>query len=173
MILPFLPKKIWLKILYPHKLFFGCKLKISPSVKILLGRDNSKIRIDSLVQVRDITEIHADGGSIEIKNNVFINRNCTIVAHNSIVIGAYTSIGPNTIIYDHDHGIGGAPAISKPIKIGKNVWIAGGVTILKGVTIGDNSVIGAGTVVTHDVPANTVLYQQRTDKYRLINNNSN
>jgi maltose O-acetyltransferase len=36
------------------------------------------------------------------------------------------------------------------------VWLGGGVIVLPGVTIGENSVIGAGSVVTKDVPANSV-----------------
>ena len=38
-----------------------------------------------------------------------------------------------------------------------NVWIGSGAIILGGVTIGKNSVIGAGTVVTKDVPANSLV----------------
>ena len=38
------------------------------------------------------------------------------------------------------------------------MWIGSNVVILPGVTIGDNSVIGAGSVVTHDVPPDTVAY---------------
>lgn len=38
----------------------------------------------------------------------------------------------------------------------------------KDLIICDNSVIGAGTVVTHDVHANTVLYQQRFDVYKKV-----
>jgi acetyltransferase-like isoleucine patch superfamily enzyme len=36
------------------------------------------------------------------------------------------------------------------------VWIGGGAIVLPGVTIGDGCVIGAGSVVTRDVPANTL-----------------
>ena len=43
-----------------------------------------------------------------------------------------------------------------PVKIGNNCWIGANAVICPGVTIGDNSVIGAGSVVIHDVPANTV-----------------
>ncbi|MDD7138981.1 MAG: DapH/DapD/GlmU-related protein [Clostridium sp.] len=46
--------------------------------------------------------------------------------------------------------------ISKPIVLGKNVWIGAGAIVLPGVTIGDNSVVGAGAVVTRNIPANTV-----------------
>jgi len=44
----------------------------------------------------------------------------------------------------------------KSVKIRRNVWLEAGVTICPGVTIGENSVIGAGSVVTKDVPSNTV-----------------
>ena len=45
---------------------------------------------------------------------------------------------------------------ARPIKIGKNVWIAAGVTVIGGVTVGDGAVIAAGAVVTRDVPPNTL-----------------
>lgn len=45
----------------------------------------------------------------------------------------------------------------KPVKIGRNVWIGSNSTILPGVTVGDNAVIGAGSVVTKDIPENTVF----------------
>jgi acetyltransferase-like isoleucine patch superfamily enzyme len=44
-----------------------------------------------------------------------------------------------------------------PIVIGRNVWIAAGATIIGGVTVGENSVIAAGSVVTRDVPADTLI----------------
>lgn len=44
-----------------------------------------------------------------------------------------------------------------PIRIGNNVWLGYQSVILKGVTIGDNSIIGANSVVTKDVPANTIV----------------
>lgn len=49
------------------------------------------------------------------------------------------------------------------IVIGRNVWIAANVVILRNVNIGDNAVIGAGCIVSENVPANTVLHQQRTN----------
>ena len=42
------------------------------------------------------------------------------------------------------------------VPIGDNVWIGGNVTVLPGVTIGDNCTIGAGSVVTRDIPANSI-----------------
>ncbi|HBO38687.1 MAG TPA: hypothetical protein DD638_08465, partial [Pasteurellaceae bacterium] len=43
-----------------------------------------------------------------------------------------------------------------PVEIGNNVWIGGNVVILGGVTIGDNVVVGAGSVVTKNIPANSL-----------------
>ena len=43
-----------------------------------------------------------------------------------------------------------------PVTIGDNVWIGFGVSIFKGVTIGDNCVIAANSVVTKDIPPNSV-----------------
>ncbi len=44
-----------------------------------------------------------------------------------------------------------------PIRIGNNCFIGMHAIILPGVTIGDNSIVGAGSVVTHDVPSNSVV----------------
>ena len=74
-------------------------------------------------------------------------------------------IGPNVIIYDHDHDYVSPEwhntYKSAPISVGNNVWIAGNVTILKGVTIGDNAVIGAGVVLNESVGANEIVMQER------------
>ncbi|MBR4155847.1 MAG: hypothetical protein IKU01_03975 [Bacteroidales bacterium] len=45
---------------------------------------------------------------------------------------------------------------NKPIVLGENVWVGENVRICKGVTIGDNAVIAACSVVTKDVPANSI-----------------
>jgi acetyltransferase-like isoleucine patch superfamily enzyme len=50
-----------------------------------------------------------------------------------------------------------ASLIGKPIVIGRNVWIAAGATIIGGVTVGDDSVVAAGSVVTRDVPPDTLV----------------
>lgn len=47
---------------------------------------------------------------------------------------------------------------SKPIVIGRNVWMGAGSMILKGVRIGDNAVVGAGAVVASNVPANSIVF---------------
>jgi len=60
-------------------------------------------------------------------------------------LNPYTATGPRP------------PVLTKPVRIGDNVWIGMGAIVLKGVTIGDNSVVGAGAVVTKNIPANAVV----------------
>lgn len=45
----------------------------------------------------------------------------------------------------------------KPVLIKKNAWIGARAIIMPGVTIGENAVVGSGSVVTKDVPDNTIV----------------
>ena len=105
---------------------------------------------------------YATGGrGTRVGRKVFINQNCTFYDLGGITIGDGVMIGPNVSILTSGYPI--APAerrsgvTAKPVVIGANVWIAGNVTIIGGVTIGDNAVIAAGSVVTKDVPPNTMV----------------
>ena len=121
--------------------------------------------LSNLIGLYQRTIIFArDGGVIEIGDDVGISG-ATIYARSSIKIGDGTLIGGNTKILDNDfHPVDAdvrrenpnAAIPSKPIVIGKNVFIGCNCLILKGVTIGDDAVIGAGSVVTKDVPAGCV-----------------
>ncbi len=109
------------------------------------------------------TLIQASNGTIELEGSIYINRNCTVVAHNNIHIGKGTTIGPNVCIYDHDHNYRktGSYLLSAPVVIGKNVWIGAGCIILRGSVIGDNCVVGAGSVIKGEYPMNTLLISKR------------
>ena len=58
-----------------------------------------------------------------------------------------------------------------PICLGKNVWVGSNSTILRGVNVGDNAIIAAGSVVTKDVAANTVVGGVPARYIRNINRN--
>lgn len=103
------------------------------------------------------------GYNIEIGDNFYANHNLTILDAAKVIIGDNVFIAPNCGIYTAYHPIDVAERskgleYAKPIKIGNNVWIGGNVTILPGVTIGDNCTIGAGSVVTKDIPDNSIAY---------------
>lgn len=47
---------------------------------------------------------------------------------------------------------------SKPVILGRNVWVGAGSMVLKGVQIGDHSIVGAGAVVSTNVPPRTIVF---------------
>jgi len=73
----------------------------------------------------------------------FINRGASIGHHASI--DDFVSIGPGCVLAGH-------------VRIEDKVMIATGSTILPGLTIGRNSVVGAGSVVTKNVPPDTLVF---------------
>lgn len=102
-----------------------------------------------------------DGGKLDIGNNSYMNAS-TIQCASHISIGDDCAIAGDILIQDTDfHPVlddnGQPKPISKPIHIGNKVWICAKATILKGVTIGDGAIIAAGTVVTKDVPAYSLV----------------
>ena len=100
------------------------------------------------------------GKNIHLGKNVFINSGCRFQDQGGIYIGDGTFIGHNVILATLNHDLNPntrADMYPKPIHIGKKVWIGSGAIVLPGVTIGDNSVIAAGSVVTKNVPENSVF----------------
>ncbi len=101
------------------------------------------------------------GSNISVGKRFFANFNFTVLDEARVTIGDDCFVGPNVGIYTACHSTDPVERNSRrewgePVTIGDNVWIGGNVTILPGVTIGDNVTIGAGSVVTHDIPANVV-----------------
>ena len=103
------------------------------------------------------------GYNIECGDNFYANHNLVILDPAKVTFGDNVFIAPNCGFYTAGHPISveernSGLEFAKPITIGNNVWIGGGVTVLPGVIIGDNTTIGAGSVVTHDIPANTIAF---------------
>ena len=105
----------------------------------------------------------AYGCNTTVGDHFYSNFNLTIVDDVSVTIGNCVMCAPNVTISTTGHPVHpyyrtrGAH-FSLPIVIGDNVWIGANVMIMPGVTIGKNSVIGAGSVVTHDIPADVVAF---------------
>lgn len=99
------------------------------------------------------------GKNIVVGKRVFINTGCHFVDQGGITIGDGSMLGNNVVLttlnHDYDPQKRGT-TYPAPIVIGKNVWIASSVTVVPGVRIGDGSIIGAGSVVTRDIPANSI-----------------
>lgn len=105
--------------------------------------------------------------SLIIGNNCAIGEYAHITAINSIVIGNNVLTGRRITITDNYHGKSQLEDLELPpskrnlyskgpVIIGDNVWIGDKVSIMSGVHIGDNTVIAANSVVTKDIPKNSV-----------------
>lgn len=95
---------------------------------------------------------------VKIGKNVVINSDCLMMAAGGITIEDEVMIAANAQLISNNHDLDNRWIITcKPIHIGRRVWIGAGATILPGVTIGENAVVGAGSVVTKDVEANTIV----------------
>lgn len=106
---------------------------------------------------------HCDyGHNIHIGENFYANTGCMLKDKAMIKIGDNVMFGPNVGIYTSGKpfGIKGEndkiPEYTSPVIIGNDVWIGGNAIILAGVTIGNNAMIGAGSIVTCDIPADTI-----------------
>lgn len=135
------------------------------------------VKIGKDVKIFDFTNIYGCeigdntkiGAFVEIQKNAKIGKNCKISSHSFICEGVTIEdevfIGHGVIFINDKY----ARATSKgklktengwrviPTLVKKGASIGSNATILCGITIGENAIVGAGSVVTKDVPKNTVV----------------
>ncbi len=142
-------------------------LCIAPSVK--LGRDVKLSRFINLYgcEIGDETKI---GAFVEIQKNAIVGKRCKISSHTFICEGV--TIEDNVFIghsvafindsYPRATTAGGSLQTESDWKVErtlvkKGASIGSGCTILANITIGENALVGAGSVVTKDVPPNSIV----------------
>jgi acetyltransferase-like isoleucine patch superfamily enzyme len=144
----------------------GEYLSIAPDVK--LGKNVKLSKFINLYgcEIGDDTKI---GAFVEIQKNAFIGNRCKISSHTFICEGV--TIEDNVFV---GHGVvfindsyprattgdtlqTEADWTVEKTLVKKGASIGSGATILSKITIGENAIIGAGSVVTRDVPANTIV----------------
>ena len=143
-------------------------IKLFPSAKVCIGDDfycSSGWCVNALCANNRGCIYATENARINIGNNVGMSSP-VLWAHNAITIGDNVKIGANSILIDTDsHSLdyrmrrspmtdGGKSA---PIVVEDDVLIGANCIILKGVRIGARSVVGAGSVVTKDVPPDTIV----------------
>lgn len=98
------------------------------------------------------------GNSVKIGKNVVIMYNCLMMAAGTITIEDDAQVAANVQLISNNHDIHDRKIlVCKPVVLKKNCWIGAGASILPGVTVGENAIVGAGSVVTKDVEANTIV----------------
>jgi acetyltransferase-like isoleucine patch superfamily enzyme len=151
---------------------------IAPDVK--LGQNVKLSKFINLYgcSIGDNTKI---GAFVEIQKNASVGKYCKISSHTficeGVVIEDNAFVGHNvTFINDKyprsTHSNGGLQTEEDwtvvPTVVKKGASIGSGATILCNVTIGENAIVGAGSVVTTDVPPNTVVAGNPARIFRTI-----
>lgn len=132
-----------------------------------LGRNfliiGNRTKIGAFSRIVVSTSYNNLGQFIHIGNNVGIGEYSRIGGSGGVTIGdntiiaQYFSAHPENHVFHNIHKlIKDQGTVRSQIVIGENCWIGAKVTVLAGVNIGDNCVVAAGSVVTKDIPANSV-----------------
>ena len=142
-------------------------LCVAPDVK--LGRGVKLAKFINLYgcEIGDNTKI---GAFVEIQKNAKIGNNCKISSHTFICEGVVIEDGVfigHSVAFINDSypratTVGGGLQTEADWKVEKTLIkrgasIGSGCTILSNVTVGENALVGAGSVVTKDVPPNTIV----------------
>jgi acetyltransferase-like isoleucine patch superfamily enzyme len=158
--------------------------RVAPDVK--LGQN---VRIHAFVnlygcEIGDETRI---GAFVEIQKGATIGSNCKISSHTFICEGVtiesevFVGHGVTFINDRYPRATNGAGQLQSEADwscqntvIKRGASIGSGVTLLGGITIGENAIIGAGSLVTKDVPANTIVAGNPAKVLReSVNQNAN
>jgi len=141
--------------------------RIAPDVK--LGRDVKVYDFTNLYgcEIGDETKI---GTFVEIQKGVKVGKRCKISSHTFICEGVTIEdnvfVGHNvTFINDRYPRATNADGTLQSdadwtcleTRIGRGASIGSSATILGGLEVGENAIVGAGSVVTRDVPAGTIV----------------
>jgi acetyltransferase-like isoleucine patch superfamily enzyme len=120
------------------------------------------------------------GAFVEIQKNASVGNNCKISSHTFVCEGVTIEddvfVGHNVAFINDSYPRATANgqlqteadwAVEKTL-VKKGASIGSGATILSKVTIGENAIVGAGSVVTKDVPPNTIVAGNPARKIREI-----
>lgn len=159
----------WLltRLIFPHARLVRFPIHVRGKRSIQFGQGLTtgvNVRLDAFPTRQGATVLF-------FGNQVQINDSVHIGAIEHVEIGDHSLIASRVFISDHNHGdyqhagVDSAPSVppalrplvSRPVRIGRNVWLGEHVCVLPGVTIGDGAIVGANAVVNRDVPPHTIV----------------
>ncbi|MHC6536963.1 acyltransferase [Latilactobacillus sakei] len=149
------------------KLESGSEIQGLSTKGIKFGNDVT-IGRDTMIRPSSYYGVGRIGDGFEIGNNSSIGPMGYIGCAGQITIGKNVMIGPKVSMFAENHNFNDSNSTikeqgvsNKGIIIEDNCWIGSSVTILDGVTIGSGSVIAASTVVTKNVPKNSIVMDKK------------
>mgnify|MGYP002375946327 FL=1 len=125
----------------------GCRFEAYPP-----SGEGVVLRIGDDVQINDYVHITASE-SVVLEDRVLLASRIYISDTSQ---GDYSADAPGAQS-DPETTAKDRPLATKPVLIRQNAWLGEGVCVLPGVTIGRNAIVGANSVVTKDVPDNTIV----------------
>jgi len=153
----------WLKLRWRGRLQTDGLCFVAPDVTFEIGRD-ATVKLGRWSWIGHGTKIRAHEGTVEIGAKSVLGQECTISSFQRVAIGRECIVADRVMMIDFDHGV---VEVERPIRlqgiykrdveVGNNCWIGYGACILRGVTVGDNCIVGSNSVVTKDVPDDTVV----------------
>jgi acetyltransferase-like isoleucine patch superfamily enzyme len=125
---------------------------------------NGKLIVGKNTKIAHFVKLTSNNGNLEIGENCTINEFSIIDGYGKgVKIGNGVRIAPYCMIISSNHGMEADKPIfkqeltSKGIQIEEDVWIGTGSKILDGVIIEKGAIVAAGSVVTKNVPAYTIV----------------
>jgi len=189
-------KQIWhyaLDLIARRRVLARKNVEISPTAKVnyrhinLKNGKKSKLSIGEQSIIDGTLIFERDGAEISIGKRTFIGG-ATFISIDRIVVGDDVQIAWGTTFLDNNsHGVSFSKGRkndvidrlsgdkdwthvkSKPIYVNNKAWIGFNSIILKGVTIGEGAIVGAGSVVTKNVDAYTVVAGNPAKVVRTLN----
>ena len=142
-------------------------LSIAPDVKL-----GQRVKLSKFINLYGC-EIGDDckiGAFVEVQKNAKIGRSCKISSHTFICEGVTIEDGVfigHGVVFINDtypRATNSEGALQteadwavERTMVKKGASIGSGATILSNITVGENAIVGAGSVVTKDVPANSIV----------------
>ncbi len=135
------------------------------------------VKVGKEVKIYDFTNLYGCeigdntkiGAFVEIQKNAKIGKNCKISSHSFICEGVTIEddvfIGHGVVFINDKYARATSEGKLKtdkdwkviPTLVKKGASVGSNATIICGITIGENAIVGAGSVVTKEVPLNSVV----------------